>query len=51
MIVISRLRWDVETRRYAERRTAEGRTRPGIIRCFKRYVARQPFPLLVPNAA
>ena len=46
MIVISRLRWDGETQRYAERRTAEGRTRPEIIRCLKRYVARQLFPVL-----
>ena len=49
MIVISRLRWDDATRRYAERRTVEGRTRPEIIRCLKRYVARQLFPVLMPS--
>jgi transposase len=48
MVVLVRLRWDEATRRYMARRTAEGRTKPEIIRCLKRYVARQLFPLLVP---
>jgi len=47
VIVIGRLRWDDATRRYAERRTLEGRTRPEIIRCLQRYVARQLVPVLV----
>jgi integrase len=48
MVVLVRLRWDEATRRYMARRTAEGKTKPEIIRCLKRYVARQLFPLLVP---
>lgn len=40
-IVLSRLRWDPRTRAYAQRRTSEGLTKPEIIRCLKRYVARE----------
>jgi transposase len=42
-IVICRLRWDHATRHYVERRTAQGRTKAEIIRCLKRYVAREVF--------
>jgi transposase len=42
-IVICRLRWDPRTRAYVERRTAEGRTKAEIIRCLKRYIAREVF--------
>ena len=40
-IVLCRLRWDDRTRAYAERRTAEGKTKKEIIRCLKRYVTRE----------
>jgi transposase len=40
-IVLCRLRYDPATRAYAARRTAEGLTKPEIIRCLKRYVARE----------
>jgi hypothetical protein len=40
-IVLSRLRWDQRTRDYLERHLAEGKTRREIIRCIKRYVARE----------
>ena len=40
-LVLCRLRWDPRTRAYAERRTKEGLTKPEIIRCLKRYVARE----------
>jgi hypothetical protein len=43
IIVISRLRTDPVTRAYAERRRSEGKTNREIIRCLKRYVARQLF--------
>ncbi len=33
---------DPATRAYAERRTAEGKSKKEIIRCLKRYVAREP---------
>ena len=39
--------WDTATRAYVERRTAEGRTKPEIIRCLKRYIARELYPVLV----
>jgi transposase len=41
VIVLSRLRYDPDTRAYAERRRAEGRTDREIKRCLKRYIARQ----------
>ena len=41
IIVISRLRWDKRTQTYMTRRLAQGRTRKEIIRCLKRYVARE----------
>ena len=47
-----RLRYDPRTRAYAERRTDEGLSKPEIIRCLKRYVAREIFnalPMLVPE--
>lgn len=40
-IVLVRMRHDPRTRAYVARRTAEGKTRSEIIRCLKRYVARE----------
>jgi len=45
-IVLSRMRWDEDTRAYVKRRTAEGKTPREIKRCLKRYVARELFRLL-----
>ena len=45
-IVIVRLRWHRPTIAYAAPRTAEGLTKKEVIRCLKRYVAREVFPLL-----
>ena len=45
-IVICRLQRHQQTRDYVERRTAEGRTMKGIIRCLKRFVAREVFGIL-----
>lgn len=45
-IVVVRLRWHQPTIDYAARRTSEGRTKKEIIRCLKRYVAREVFHLL-----
>jgi transposase len=39
-IVISRLSHDPDTRRYLDRRLAEGKTKTEAIRCLKRYIAR-----------
>lgn len=45
-IVMSRLRNDPQTQAYAHRRTAEGKSKREIIRCLKRYVAREVFQAL-----
>jgi transposase len=45
-IVMVRMVSDPRTRRYIERRTKEGRSKREIIRCLKRYVARELYPLL-----
>jgi transposase len=44
--VIVRLRWHQPTRDYLARRTAEGKTKKEILRCLKRYVAREVFAVL-----
>ncbi len=46
MIVISRLRTDEATRAFVARKTAEGKSKLETIRCLKRYVAREVYPLL-----
>jgi transposase len=46
-IVIGRLRWHQPTKDYLARRTAEGLSKKEIIRCLKRYVAREVFRLIV----
>ena len=45
-IVFTRMGSDPATRAYAERRTAEGKSKKEIIRCLKRYVAREVYPHL-----
>jgi transposase len=45
-IVVVRLRWHQPTRDYLARRTAEGKTTKEILRCLKRYVAREVFAAL-----
>jgi transposase len=45
-IVLSRLRWDGRTQDYLRRRLAEGKTRREIIRCLKRYIAREIYQLI-----
>jgi len=47
MIAVCRLRYCQRTRAYAERRTAEGKTKTEIIRCLKRYIAREIYHALV----
>ena len=49
-IVITRMSSHPATRAYAERRTAEGQSKTEIIRCLKRYVAREVYPHLRPPA-
>ena len=45
-VVLVRLRYDERTREYMRRRTREGMTKSEVIRCLKRYVARQIFAIL-----
>jgi hypothetical protein len=42
-IVLVRMRHDQRTRDYVARRTAEGLTKKDIIRCLKRFVAREVY--------
>jgi len=46
IVVINRLRYHPRSRAYAERRTQEGLSKPEIIRCLKRYVARELYNVL-----
>ena len=48
-VVLCRLRWDPNTRAYTERRTKEGLSKKEIIRCLKRYVARELYQLITTN--
>ncbi len=50
-IVMVQMVSDPRTRRYVGRRTKEGRSQREIIRCLKRYVARQLYPLLATQPA
>jgi transposase len=45
-VVLTRLGRDPRTRDYANRRTTEGKSTKEIIRCLKRYVARELFPII-----
>jgi transposase len=49
-IVLSRLRWDDRSQDYLRRRLADGKTQREIIRCLKRYVAREIYRLTVPTS-
>lgn len=44
--VVVRLKYSDEARAYANRRTAEGKSMPEILRCQKRYLAREVFSAL-----
>lgn len=45
-IVVVRMRYHQPTKDYVARRAAEGKTKMEIIRCLKRYLARQLYPLI-----
>ena len=49
-IVLCRLRYDLATQAYTERRTKQGLSKPEIIRCLKRYVLREVYRTLVSAA-
>jgi transposase len=50
-VVIVRLATHEPTRNYMARRTQEGMSKPEIIRCLKRYVAREIYRELMPRTA
>jgi transposase len=48
-VALARLRSDPRTRDYVARRTSQGLSKREIMRCLKRYIARDLYPLLVLN--
>ena len=46
LIAVCRLRYCERTRAYVQRRTAEGKTQREIMRCLKRYIAREVYNTL-----
>ena len=46
VLVLGRMSWDERTRGYVARRTAEGKSKREIIRCLKRFVAREIYRIL-----
>jgi len=51
LIAVCRLRYCPRTRAYARRRTAEGKTKLDILRCLKRYIAREVYNTLQADLA
>ncbi len=51
LICVVRMRIDERTRHYVERRTAEGKSRREIMRCLKRYIAREVYRVLLSAAS
>jgi transposase len=47
LLALGRMGWDPSTRTYVKRRTADGLSKPEIIRCLKRYLAREIYRILV----
>jgi transposase len=50
VVVLNRLRYDQRSRNYVERRTHEGLSKPEVIRCLKRYVAREIYNVISSSA-
>jgi transposase len=51
MICLARMRRDRRTQEYVARRTAEGKSRREIMRCLKRYIAREVYRVLLSAAS
>jgi transposase len=51
MICVVRMGADPRTREYVRRRTQEGKSKWEIMRCLKRYIAREVYRALIPPAA
>lgn len=50
-IAVCRLRWHQPTQQYTKRRLAEGKTKAEVMRCLKRYIAREIYHALCPHQA
>ena len=50
-IALVRMHCHQPTKDYVARRTAEGKTKTEILRCLKRYIAREVYPLLTGNSS
>jgi transposase len=46
VIAVCRMSREERTRSYVAKRTAEGKTKKEIIRCLKRYIAREIYRIL-----
>lgn len=46
VLALGRMSWDERTREYVVRRTAEGKSKREILRCLKRYAAREVYRIL-----
>jgi transposase len=46
VLALGRMSWDERTREYVARRTTEGKSKREILRCLKRYVAREVYRIL-----
>jgi transposase len=51
LLALGRMGWDPATRIYVTRRTADGLSKAEIIRCLKRYIAREIYRILVEPSA
>lgn len=49
VVALNRMRRDFRTQAYVARRTAEGKSKREIIRCLKRYIAREIYRVLIDN--
>lgn len=50
-IALNRMKYDERTRAYVAKRTAEGKSKREIVRCLKRYIAREVYRALLNPAA
>jgi len=46
LLAVGRLGWDERTRAYVDKRVRDGKTKPEIIRCLKRHIAREVYHAL-----
>jgi transposase len=51
VLALGRMSWDERTREYVARRTAEGKSKREILRCLKRYLAREVYRILTAPGA